>query len=310
MASDASLALHILRSFDIAALRRVGPRRYVFLGQAPSFYTALFTSGETGAPCATPWDYSPMLDFFLDEAEVFFDSGAAGTLKSGLWEEDGRTEPGTALFAAATILDADDSQLLIISLQREQYKEHRGILRRAREQLLENRELTQNVALFKEKSRMDGLTEIFNKTTFMELLRDEVKRSQILDYSLFLLILDIDDFKKVNDSYGHLAGDAVLRSLSALLKKTLRHSDIIARCGGEEFAVLIPQQGSLARTMRIAEKVCKSIADMAVPNMPRITVSAGCTTYIAGETAEQLFERADKALYDAKRSGKNTVCAR
>jgi diguanylate cyclase len=249
-----------------------------------------------------------MLDFFLDDAEAFFESSATGALNSGIWEEDGRTEADTALLAVATILD--DAQLLIIRLQREQYMEHCATLRKAREQLLENRSLTQDVALFKEKSRVDGLTEIFNKTTFMEILRDEIKRSQILNYPLFLLILDIDDFKKVNDTYGHLAGDAVLHSMGILLKNALRRNDIVARYGGEEFAVLIPQQESLAQAVSIAEKIRKSIADMVEPNTPRITVSIGCTAYIAGETPEQLFERADQALYDAKRSGKNVVRTR
>jgi len=308
MNNNESLALHILRFFDIAVLRRVGPKQYVFVGEAPSFYTALFTPGESGDACITPWDYSSMLDFFIDEVEFFFENGTAGTLESGVWEEDGRTESGTALLAAATILD--DAQLLIIRLQREQYVERRNILRKAREQLLENRDLAQDLVLYKEKSRIDGLTGIFNKAAFTEILQAEISRSQLLDYSLFLLILDIDDFKNVNDTYGHLAGDAVLQSMGALLKKVLRRDDIIARCGGEEFAVLIPQLASLAQTVKIAEKVRKSIAAMAVPNMPPITVSVGCTAYIAGESSEQLFERADKALYDAKLSGKNLVCTR
>jgi diguanylate cyclase (GGDEF)-like protein len=307
MASDEALALHILRSFDIAVLRRASPRQYVFLGEAPSFYTALFSPDETGTPCTTPWDYSPMMDFFLDEAECFFESGAAGILESGVWEEEGRTESGTALLAVAIVLNG--IQLLIIRLQREQYVERSKILRKAREQLLENRDLTQNLALFKEKARIDGLTAIFNRSTFMELLQDEIKRSQILEYSLFLLILDIDDFKKVNDSYGHLVGDAVLRSMSALLKKALRRHDIVARYGGEEFVILIPQQ-EMAQTVIIAEKIRKAIADMVMPDMPRITVSIGCSAYIAGESPQQFLERADNALYDAKRSGKNVVCVR
>jgi diguanylate cyclase (GGDEF)-like protein len=306
MTTDEALALHVLCTLDIAVLRRTGPRRYAFLGEAPAFYTALFAPDERGAPCTTPWEASPMLDFFLNEAEEFFASGAAGSLESGVWEEDGRTESDTALSAAATLFD--DDQLLIIRLQRAQYAERRGILRKARVQLLENRELAHDLALFKAKSRIDGLTEIFNKTTFAELLQDEIKRSQLLGYALFLLILDIDDFKQVNDTYGHPAGDAVLQAMSALLKNTLRSDDIVARYGGEEFAVLIPQQNSLEQTAKVAEKIRKSIAAMHAPNMPRITVSIGCTAYIAGESPEQFIKRADDAMYEAKNSGKNAVC--
>jgi diguanylate cyclase (GGDEF)-like protein len=307
MVSDEALALHILRSFDIAVLRRAGPGRYVFVGEAPSFYTALFPSGEAGVPCVTPWEDSPMLDFFLADAEAFFESNGGGVLKSGIWEEDGRTEPDTALFAFAAVVQ--DVPVLIIGLHSERYAEQRGILRKAREQLLENRDLALDVALFKEKSRIDGLTEIFNKTTFMEIMQDEIKRSQLLDYALFLLILDIDNFKNVNDTYGHPAGDAVLQAMSACVKRALRRSDIVARYGGEEFAVLIHQQG-LDQAKQIAEKTRKNVAGMVVPNMPRITVSIGLTAYIAGETLQQFVERADNALYDAKRSGKNVVRVR
>ena len=307
MINDATLALHVLCALDIAVLQRTGPRRYVFLGEAPAFYSALFAPDEGGAPCATPWDASPMLDFFLDEAEAFFAGNAAGSLESGVWEEDGRTEPDTALSAAAVIFG--DDRMLIIRLLRTQYVERRGILRKARAQLLENRELAHDLALFKQKSRIDGLTEIFNKSTFAEILQDEIKRCQILDYSLFLLMLDIDDFKKVNDTYGHPVGDAVLQSMSATLKHSLRRNDIIARYGGEEFAVLIPQQESLEQTMKIADKIRKSIASMTMPDIPRITVSIGCTAYIEGESPEQFVMRADNALYDAKRAGKNVVRA-
>jgi len=224
-----------------------------------------------------------------------------------VWEEDGRTEPGTALQAAATTLNG--VQVLILHLQRDQYVKHCDILRKAREHLLEKRDLAHDVALFKEKSRMDGLTAVFNKTTFMEILHDEIKRSQLLNYSLFLLVLDIDDFKKVNDTYGHAVGDAVLQATGACLKKTLRRGDIVARYGGEEFVVLMSGR-SPTRARNLAEKIRNHIADMHMPKLPRITVSIGCTAYLAEESAAQLFERADNALYDAKRAGKNVVRVR
>jgi diguanylate cyclase (GGDEF)-like protein len=308
MVSDKSLALQILRAFDTAVLRRTGPRRYVYFGEPPDFYTRLFPSSDYGAPCASPWSESPMLEFFIEDAELFFEKGGAGSLKTGVWEEDGRTEPDTALSAVAITLE--DAHLLLIRLHRQQYAEYCDILRRARVQLLENRELTHHVALFKEKSRIDGLTAIFNKATFTEILRDEMRRSRTLHYSLFLLLLDIDDFKKVNDTYGHPVGDAVLQALSATLKSTLRNNDIIARYGGEEFAVLIPQQKSLKHAVKIAEKIRQSIANMTAPGIPRVTACVGCTAYIAGESSDQLLHRADSALYDAKRSGKNAVRAR
>lgn len=248
-----------------------------------------------------------MLEFFLPEAEDFFERGEQGTLASGLWKEDGKTPPDTALKAFAVVLPA--GRLLTIRMIRDEYREHVTALRKAREQLLENRELSQTLAIVKEKSRLDGLTCIFNRVTFMELFHDETKRSQILDYPLVLLILDIDDFKKINDTYGHLAGDDVLRNMGALLKKSLRRNDIVARYGGEEFAVLIPHE-TVEQAARIADKVRIGIAAMVVPDVPRITVSIGCTQYVPGETFEDFFERADLALYDAKKEGKNVVRVR
>ncbi|MCC8194115.1 MAG: GGDEF domain-containing protein [Deltaproteobacteria bacterium] len=246
-----------------------------------------------------------MLDYFLEEAERFFKLGEPGMIRSGLWEEDGITEEDTALVATAVNLGQD--QVVTIRLLKEDYAERVALLRRAREQLLENRELSNTLALFREKSRIDGLTSIFNRATFMELLHDEIKRSQILDYPLVLLILDIDDFKKVNDTYGHLTGDKVLQGMGATLKSSLRRDDIVARYGGEEFAVLIPQE-NVTLAMQVADKIRCTIADMTIPDAPRITVSIGCTTYRLGETPESFFQRADDALYKAKSSGKNKVC--
>ncbi|SBV95429.1 putative Diguanylate cyclase [uncultured delta proteobacterium] len=304
MTNTESLALNLLQSFNYAILQRIGPKKYTFFGQAPAFYNALFPPCADG-PCTTPWETSPMLDFFLEEAEAFFARKELGALASGIWEEDGITQKDTALMALAKNLG--ETQLIVIRLLQEDYIDRVGILRKAREQLLENRQLSQNLAMFKEKSRIDGLTSIFNRATFMELLHDEIKRSQILEYPLILLILDIDDFKKVNDTYGHLVGDKVLQGMGATLKASLRRNDIVARYGGEEFAVLIPHE-AMDRALQIAEKVRKNVAAMVIPDAPPITVSIGCTAYSPGEASESFFKRADEALYLAKTTGKNKVC--
>ncbi|MDR1520225.1 MAG: GGDEF domain-containing protein [Planctomycetota bacterium] len=303
MTDDERLAFGLLRAFDFAVLRRAAPGRYVFWGQAPAFYDAVFPP-VAGAPCAAPWENSAMLDFFLQEAEAFFEAGEAGCIHSGVWEEDGLTQADTALKATAANLG--EWRVVIIQLLRQEYAERRGIMRKAREQLRENRQLAANLSIFKEKSRIDGLTSIFNRTTFMELLLDEMKRSRIMEYPLVLLILDIDDFKKVNDTYGHLVGDKVLRGMGTVLKNSLRQNDIVARYGGEEFAVLITH-ASLDEGMRVAEKVRAALAAMIVPDAPRITVSIGCSAYIPDEPPEEFIARSDAGLYAAKKAGKNKV---
>ena len=300
------LACSVLNSLGIAVLQRCGPKQYTVVGDPPPFYQTLFPT-EDAAHCVSPWDHSPMLEFFIDEVENFFEKDDKGALSSGIWQEDGKTDSDSAMVAVATVYG--DAQVLIIRMLQEDYRERAGILRKAREQLLENRELSHNLDVFREKSRVDGLTKIWNKETFWDLLQDEIKRSQSLVYPLSLLILDIDDFKKVNDTYGHLTGDLVLQALGALLLKTLRRNDIVARFGGEEFVVLIPHE-FINSAMNIAEKVRRKIQGMRKVDIPPITVSIGCATYQAGETTEHFLDRADQALYEAKHSGKNTVCSR
>lgn len=306
MTNDERLAFSILQSFNFATLRRTAPRTYSFFGQAPAFYNTLFPPVD-GAPCTTPWASSVMLEFFLDEAEAFFARHETGSISSGVWGEDGLTQENTALKAVAA--NMGETQIIVISLLQDDFAERLAILRKAREQMLENRLLKSNLSIFREKSRIDGLTSIFNRTTFMELLLDEIKRSQILDYPLVLLILDIDDFKKVNDTYGHLVGDKILQNMGATLKHSLRRNDIVARYGGEEFAVLIPY-APLNEAAQIAEKIRGGLAAMIVSDAPRITVSIGCTTYSPNESPDDFFKRADDALYAAKNGGKNKVCVK
>ena len=301
------LSNNILCSLGVTVLQRQGPRQYAVVGKTPPFYQALFPASSDGSPCASPWEYSPMLEFFVDEAEAFFEEGGKGALSSGVWQEDGKTDDDSAMLAVSTAYG--ETQVLIIRMLLEDYRERAGVLRKAREQLLENRELSLNLNIFREKSRVDGLTKIWNKATFWDLLHDEIKRSQTLIYPLSLLILDIDDFKKVNDTYGHLTGDLVLQTIGGLLLKTLRRNDIVARFGGEEFVVLIPD-ASAKSAEEVAEKIRMKVQAMRKEAIPSITVSVGCATYEAGETAEQFLERADHAVYDAKSSGKNAVRSR
>lgn len=304
MTDDERLAYDILQSFDVAVLRRTGPGTYSVFGRVPAFYAAMFPSVD-GVPCGRPWDVSPMLEFFLVEAEQFFEEGGTGAIDSGIWIEDGLPEKNTALKAVATALGND--RIIVISLLKEEYVKRASTLQIAREQLLENRRLSTNLTIFKEKSRIDGLTCIFNKTTFQELLIDELKRCQIMEYPVSLLMLDIDNFKTVNDTYGHLTGDRILQGIGVTLKSILRRNDIVGRYGGEEFVVII-SNAPLDQAVQVAEKIRVTLSSMSISDAPRFTVSIGCTAYKPGESAEEFFARTDGALYDAKKTGKDRVC--
>ncbi|PIE03763.1 MAG: hypothetical protein CSA81_00600 [Acidobacteria bacterium] len=303
MKKEHTLACDILKSMDIAVLKRTAPRTYELFGSLPDFYCDMF-SHETGQPSRQPWTLSPMLSFFLEDAESFFEQKKTGTLASSMWQEDGKTTKDTALISIAATYD--EHQVLMIRLLRD-YQERVAGLRHARTQALKNRNLSSKLEYYKKKSRIDDLTKIFNKATFMDLLKDEIKRSIMLDYSLALLIIDIDNFKRINDTYGHLKGDAVLEKLGRTLSDSLRQNDIVARFGGEEFVVLVPQLTE-EQSFNVANKLREKIAGAEYGDIPGITVSIGYTLYTPHETIESFIDRADSALYSAKTNGKDRVC--
>jgi diguanylate cyclase (GGDEF)-like protein len=120
------------------------------------------------------------------------------------------------------------------------------------------------------------------------------------------LLLDIDHFKKINDTHGHPFGDEVLKSLCTTVKKRLRATDTLARWGGEEFAVLLPA-ASLSAATNLANHIRLDIESNNIPAESAVTVSIGTAEYRRGESLEMLLQRVDKALYQAKLNGRNTV---
>lgn len=157
----------------------------------------------------------------------------------------------------------------------------------------------------------DPLTKLFNKRYLMERLDSELKFARRHDTAVSLLLMDLDHFKKVNDTYGHLAGDAVLEKLAGVLARAVRNEDVVARFGGEELAVVL-RATSIDQAAQLAERLRKLVEDTLVAHGGRdlrATMSIGVAAYpiIQAETVEQLLEAADRALYRAKRSGRNRV---
>ena len=150
----------------------------------------------------------------------------------------------------------------------------------------------------------DALTGFFNQRYFHETLRRESLRAQRYDRRLALLILDLDDFKAVNDRIGHLAGDAVLAQVAERLRNEIRSVDIGCRVGGDEFAVIMPES-TTEDAGQLFQRMHDSLATMSVPGGHVVRVSAGIAELRHGETAAGLFERADSALYRAKDLGKD-----
>jgi diguanylate cyclase (GGDEF)-like protein len=158
----------------------------------------------------------------------------------------------------------------------------------------------------------DDKTGLCNYRRFMERLVEEFKRARRYDNRLTLVMLDLDHFKGVNDQFGHLAGDRVLRDFGGIMVKTARETDLIARYGGEEFSILLPQTAAV-HGERLAERIRRQTEqhEFSAPGEPgpiRITVSSGVATYPINdriETPEDLLRAADAALYRAKEAGRN-----
>ncbi len=158
-------------------------------------------------------------------------------------------------------------------------------------------------------STLDPLTGAYNRQVLSGFLEEAIKGSREKGSPFSLLMLDIDHFKKVNDTYGHLIGDQVLQLLVMLLKKTLRDRDYVVRFGGEEFLIIL-HDISYENSCRIAERIRILMEEnMSTPMRRPITVSIGVVSYHQDETIKDLLQRVDDNLYKAKTSGRNVVVA-
>lgn len=172
---------------------------------------------------------------------------------------------------------------------------------------------TQSSERLAELARIDALTGIANRRRFDETFESAFARAQTHATPLSLAVIDIDYFKAYNDTYGHQAGDACLRSIARALEAcTRRTDDLLARYGGEEFVVLLPD-ASLAAAIAACESACEAIASLNIAHagsaLERVSISAGVATLSAQSDARELFREADDALYHAKRAGRNRIAA-
>ena len=157
---------------------------------------------------------------------------------------------------------------------------------------------------------LDALTNLNNRRQFEVRLKQEIATTKRQKNPLCAMMVDIDFFKKVNDTYGHASGDAVLRTVASIIKEHLRESDIPSRYGGEEFAVLLPYT-HIEEAKIVGERLRKAVETTPIPIDKKninVTISMGLAEFSPQETGEDLFKRADSALYEAKESGRNRVC--
>jgi diguanylate cyclase (GGDEF)-like protein len=159
---------------------------------------------------------------------------------------------------------------------------------------------------------IDALTGLHNRGWLDDMFDREIRRSERDDLTLCLMMIDVDHFKNYNDEHGHLAGDRVLVSVGESIRKPLRPNDLVARFGGEEFSVLLPETG-LDNALAIAERLRERVnmtdpGEMDGKKIPGATVSIGIAEYRSGDTLETMIAAADVAMYHAKKKGRNCVC--
>jgi diguanylate cyclase (GGDEF)-like protein len=171
-------------------------------------------------------------------------------------------------------------------------------------------QLTKQVKTLEEKSNLDSLTKVFNRRALSTYL-EKVCNNEKLPYDMHLLMLDIDDFKNINDMFGHIAGDKILIFIANILRKTIRDGDKVFRYGGEEFIIILN---------RLEKDKCEQIALRLLELISgnkliykgetiNVTISIGTTMLVKSDTPDSLISRADKALYRAKENGKNQMCS-
>lgn len=302
--SSRNLGFDILMTMEVAVLLRQGSRKYQVCGMAPYFYTQLFPQMEDGSHCDSPWQYSPMLEFFLDEAEEFFKTSEPGaSVSSGVWVEE--LENGEELPLVATARELPGVRLILIQAVREEYAERVRILRKARADILERRNIANVLGSFKKHAIYDPLTKLYERQAFMDILQNQIAGLHTYTPNLALLMMDVDDFKALGD-LGQSKADSVLSQIGDLMRHSLRKNDVPVRYSGERFALIAPNT-SFSQSLIVGEKLRRYVAEHDFGINRPVTVSIGCTIYRPGEDSREFIARAETALAEAKRSGQNTV---
>ncbi len=168
--------------------------------------------------------------------------------------------------------------------------------------------LLEQVKTLEMKTSLDPLTKAFNRYALQEHLKTVLEKEK-LDFEMFALMIDVDDFKLINDRFGHIAGDKVLIFIAKLLKKTLRDGDRAYRFGGEEFIILLNRTDS-AGAQLVAERLlnlCRNNKPLFQNQQIAVTLSIGLTKIVEGDTMDEIINRSDIALYRAKNNGKNRM---
>jgi diguanylate cyclase (GGDEF)-like protein len=222
------------------------------------------------------------------------------------------SEPKIRFYAAVPVFSSEGEHALgtlcVIDreprdLDEKQAEALRALARQVQAQL----ELRLSLRREKELARIDPLTSVPNRRAFYEVLQRERHRLQRFARPLTLAYVDLDNFKEVNDSFGHKAGDSVLTTVASVMAGSLRKADVVARLGGDEFAILLPETNAEAARQVITKLHLRLLASMAQNGLP-VTFSIGTVTFVTAlESVEDLLQKADELMYFVKLHGKSDV---
>ncbi len=206
-----------------------------------------------------------------------------------------------------------ETQLMLIALEalaeETDYRLHKELMINMTNLYLEtNQKLIKTLEKVERLANTDHLTQIYNRVFFSQVVAYELEKQSRITMPLSLIMLDIDHFKHVNDTFGHNVGDEVLKGISSLVNNNIRKTDTLARWGGEEFVILMPNT-AIENALLVAENLRLLIEQTAMPPVAKLTCSFGVTQYIDDDDIGSLVKRADEGLYTAKETGRNKVCS-
>ena len=235
-----------------------------------------------------------------------------------LWIEDigkivERSSKGEALRVIGAHYDIDELKRAREKLERQQallqqedVDLEKLVEARTAELAVLNEHLSAQLESISKIACFDRLTSVYNRYMFEEFLQKELNRARRYGRPMSLIMVDVDYFKQINDDFGHKTGDSVLAQVAATLKRHVRDSDIVARWGGEEFVIILPDM-TKKNALVLADKLRETIAGCAYGNGITLTCSFGVTAFREGDTVDTVFNRIDKALYRAKEFERNNV---
>lgn len=231
---------------------------------------------------------------------------------SYLWIEDrgqimARNSDGSVARMVGAHRNIEKSKRLLTGLEQRNHSLEALVAERTSELSWVNQQLQRHLDQNRELAERDALTGIANRYCLGKTLQLECERARRFFQPLSLIAMDLDDFKPINDRYGHARGDAALLQVVACIRERLRTTDLLARWGGDEFAVVLPHT-TLSDAVQVALAIRDCVQNLEPMGECRLSMSYGVVEWEAGEGQHELLDRADRALYRAKAAGKNMIC--